>query len=91
MMFQNGYYNLAIIEEPEIQVLELPYGKKGEGELSMFIFLPKDIKDNSTGLEQVNPLISEGVYKRLIYAAYECTDIFAHLQLPGQYRQKKRQ
>ncbi|XP_059573153.1 serpin B4-like [Alligator mississippiensis] len=63
MMFQNGYYNLAIIEEPEIQVLELPYGGEGEGELSMFIFLPKDIKDNSTGLEQLNSALT---YKKFV-------------------------
>ncbi|XP_059575582.1 leukocyte elastase inhibitor A-like [Alligator mississippiensis] len=63
MMFQNGYYNLAIIEEPEIQVLKLPYGKKGEGELSMFIFLPKDIKDNSTGLEQLDSALT---YKKFV-------------------------
>ncbi|XP_059580368.1 serpin B4 isoform X2 [Alligator mississippiensis] len=63
MMFQNGYYNLAIIEEPEIQVLELPYGEKEEGELSMFIFLPKDIKDNSTGLEQLDSAL---IYKNFV-------------------------
>ncbi|XP_019354008.2 leukocyte elastase inhibitor [Alligator mississippiensis] len=51
MMFQNGIYNLAIIEEPQVDMLELPYGKTEE--LSMLIFLPKDIKDNSTGLEQL--------------------------------------
>ncbi|KYO26229.1 serpin B11 [Alligator mississippiensis] len=60
MMFQKNEYNLAIIEEPEIQVLELPYGK--EKELSMFILLPKDIKDNSTGLEQLESALT---YKNL--------------------------
>ncbi|XP_006038743.1 leukocyte elastase inhibitor-like [Alligator sinensis] len=63
MMFQNGYYNLAIIEEPEIQVLELPYGNEEGGELSMFIFLPKDIKDNSTGLEQLDSAL---IYKKFV-------------------------
>lgn len=49
-MFLNSTFKLAIIKEPPLEVLELPYI---DNELSMFILLPKDIGDKSTGLEQV--------------------------------------
>uniref|UniRef100_A0A7M4FJY2 Ovalbumin-related protein X-like n=1 Tax=Crocodylus porosus TaxID=8502 RepID=A0A7M4FJY2_CROPO len=45
MMFLNSTFKLAIIKEPHLEVLELPYI---DNELSMFILLPKDIGDNST-------------------------------------------
>ncbi|KAM9285911.1 LOW QUALITY PROTEIN: leukocyte elastase inhibitor-like [Cariama cristata] len=50
MMSRTGKYKLARIEEEQVTVLELPY--TGE-ELSMFILLPENISDESTGLEQL--------------------------------------
>lgn len=38
------------METMNFKMIELPYVKR---ELSMFILLPDDIKDNTTGLEQV--------------------------------------
>uniref|UniRef100_A0A7M4FIU1 Ovalbumin-related protein X-like n=1 Tax=Crocodylus porosus TaxID=8502 RepID=A0A7M4FIU1_CROPO len=61
MMFLNSTFKLAIIKEPHLEVLELPYI---DNELSMFILLPKDIGDNSTGLEQVK-LESALTYEKL--------------------------
>ncbi|KAK2534105.1 serpin b4-like protein [Columba guinea] len=50
MMFQEGYFNMAIIEEPKMKVLELPYFNN---ELSMFILLPEVVCEDFTGLEQL--------------------------------------
>lgn len=50
MMFQRSKFNMFYIEDLETKVLELPYVDK---ELSMILLLPDDIKDNTTGLEQV--------------------------------------
>lgn len=50
MMFQEGYFNMAIIEELKTKVLELQYFNN---ELSMFILLPEDDCEDFTGLEQV--------------------------------------
>ncbi|XP_006037841.1 serpin B4-like [Alligator sinensis] len=55
MMFLNSTFKLAIIKEPPLEVLELPYI---DNELSMFILLPKDIGDNSTGLEQLESALT---------------------------------
>uniref|UniRef100_A0A7M4FKG3 Ovalbumin-related protein X-like n=1 Tax=Crocodylus porosus TaxID=8502 RepID=A0A7M4FKG3_CROPO len=55
MMFLNSTFKLAIIKEPHLEVLELPYI---DNELSMFILLPKDIGDNSTGLEQLESALT---------------------------------
>uniref|UniRef100_A0A8C3PJZ4 Serpin domain-containing protein n=1 Tax=Calidris pygmaea TaxID=425635 RepID=A0A8C3PJZ4_9CHAR len=38
MMFQEGYFNMAFIEEPKMKVIELPYFNN---ELSMLILLPE--------------------------------------------------
>lgn len=57
-MFQEGYFNMAIIEEPKMKVLELPYFNN---ELSMFILLPEVVCEDFTGLEQVillSPLVA---------------------------------
>ncbi|KAM4718260.1 LOW QUALITY PROTEIN: uncharacterized protein FYW61_016142 [Anableps anableps] len=50
MMFQNDCFPLGYISEVRCQILEMPY--KGN-ELSMLIFLPKEINDNTTGLENL--------------------------------------
>ncbi|XP_075069074.1 serpin B6-like [Mixophyes fleayi] len=55
MMFQRNKFNMFYIEEMETKVLELPFVGN---ELSMIILLPDDIKDNSTGLEQLEKELS---------------------------------
>lgn len=55
MMFQEGYFNMTIIEELKTKVIELQYYNN---ELSMFILLPEDDCEDSTGLEQVTLVFS---------------------------------
>ncbi|KAG9479339.1 hypothetical protein GDO78_012810 [Eleutherodactylus coqui] len=55
MMFQKNKFNIFYIEELETKVLELPYVNE---ELSMMILLPDEIKDCSTGLEQLEKELS---------------------------------
>ncbi|XP_040403912.1 serpin B4-like isoform X4 [Cygnus olor] len=50
IMFREGYFKLAIIEEPKIKVIELPYFNN---ELSMLILLPEVVYEDFTGLEQL--------------------------------------
>ncbi len=50
MMNQNKEFPLAFIPEMNSQVLELPYVGK---DLSMLIILPKEIQDETTGLQKV--------------------------------------
>lgn len=50
MMFQHDKFNWTYIKEIQTEVLELPYVNN---DLSMFILLPDDINDDSTGLEMV--------------------------------------
>ncbi|KFP67910.1 Serpin B11 [Cariama cristata] len=50
MMFQEGYFNMAIIEEPKMKVIELPYFNE---ELSMFILLPEVVCEDFTSLEEL--------------------------------------
>ncbi|XP_061305322.1 ovalbumin-related protein Y-like [Pezoporus flaviventris] len=49
MMFQEGYFNMAIIEELKTNVIELLYF---DSEMSMFILLPEVVCEDFTGLEQ---------------------------------------
>ncbi|KAG7263744.1 hypothetical protein CRUP_012272 [Coryphaenoides rupestris] len=57
MMFHEAKFPLAFISEVNCQVLELPYEGK---DLSMLIFLPLDMEDNTTGLEKLQ---SQMTYK----------------------------
>ncbi|XP_040918744.1 leukocyte elastase inhibitor-like isoform X1 [Toxotes jaculatrix] len=50
MMTQDAYFPLRFIPEIDCQILEMPYKEK---ELSMLIFLPKEIQDDTTGLEKL--------------------------------------
>ncbi|XP_068054201.1 heterochromatin-associated protein MENT-like [Anomalospiza imberbis] len=50
MMYIRKTFPVLIMETMNFKMIELPYVKR---ELSMFILLPDDIKDNSTGLEQL--------------------------------------
>ncbi|XP_069368594.1 leukocyte elastase inhibitor-like [Paralichthys olivaceus] len=66
MMHQNDDFPLGLIAEISCQVLEMPY--KGK-ELSMFIFLPMDIDDSSTGLEKLE---KELTYEKFV--EWTCPD-----------------
>ncbi|NWX99572.1 SPB10 protein, partial [Nothoprocta ornata] len=50
MMYMRQTFPVLIMETMNFKMIELPYVKR---ELSMFILLPDDIKDNTTGLEQL--------------------------------------
>ncbi|XP_017559457.1 leukocyte elastase inhibitor-like isoform X1 [Pygocentrus nattereri] len=50
MMHQKAKFDLAYIPEMECQILEMPYVGN---ELSMLIMLPKEIQDDTTGLEKL--------------------------------------
>ncbi|NXI03488.1 SPB10 protein, partial [Pachycephala philippinensis] len=50
MMYMRKTFPVLIMETLNSKMIELPYVKR---ELSMFILLPDDIKDNTTGLEQL--------------------------------------
>lgn len=49
-MYMRHVFPVLIMETMNFKMIELPYVKR---ELSMFILLPDDIKDGTTGLEQV--------------------------------------
>ncbi|KGL93457.1 Serpin B10, partial [Charadrius vociferus] len=55
MMCQTGKYKLSWRQEEQVTVLELPYA--GE-EFSMFILLPENLCDESTGLEQLENAVT---------------------------------
>ncbi|NWI97682.1 SPB10 protein, partial [Pitta sordida] len=50
MMYMRNAFPVLIMQTMNFKMIELPYVKH---ELSMFILLPDDIKDNTTGLEQL--------------------------------------
>ncbi|KAM9228560.1 Heterochromatin-associated protein MENT [Leptosomus discolor] len=50
MMYMRHTFPVLIMEAMNFKMIELPYVKH---ELSMFILLPNDIKDSTTGLEQL--------------------------------------
>uniref|UniRef100_A0A674MUH4 Serpin B6 n=1 Tax=Takifugu rubripes TaxID=31033 RepID=A0A674MUH4_TAKRU len=55
MMHQSSKFPFTFIPEATCQVLELPYVGK---ELSMLIFLPKQMEDSTTGLEKLEKLLT---------------------------------
>ncbi|NXU51822.1 SPB10 protein, partial [Turnix velox] len=59
MMYMRNVFPVLIMESMNFKMIELPYVKH---ELSMFILLPDDIKDSTTGLEQLE---REMTYEKL--------------------------
>uniref|UniRef100_A0A3P9LWX2 Leukocyte elastase inhibitor n=1 Tax=Oryzias latipes TaxID=8090 RepID=A0A3P9LWX2_ORYLA len=55
MMRQDAKFPYVKIPEVDCQILEMPYEGK---ELSMLIFLPREILDESTGLERLEKLLT---------------------------------
>ncbi|XP_077209577.1 leukocyte elastase inhibitor-like [Paroedura picta] len=89
MMFQKGKFNWNYIAEVQTHVLELPYVNR---DLSMFILLPDDIRDNSTGLEMVErELTGEALSKWTSPEEMEETEVRVYLpkvQLEDNYELK---
>ncbi|XP_059579505.1 leukocyte elastase inhibitor [Alligator mississippiensis] len=50
LMYQQGRFKMAHVQEINAQILELPYNKKS---LSMIILLPDDITDRDNGLKKI--------------------------------------
>lgn len=50
MMYLHEKLNIGYIEDLKVQILELPYA----GDVSMFMLLPDEIANVSTGLELVS-------------------------------------
>nr|XP_043899982.1 leukocyte elastase inhibitor-like [Solea senegalensis] len=55
MMHLNNFFQMHFVAEFNFQILELPYE---EEKLSMLIFLPMGVEDNSTGLEKLEKLLT---------------------------------
>ncbi|XP_028593697.2 plasminogen activator inhibitor 2-like [Podarcis muralis] len=78
MMFQHGNFNWNYIKEVKTQILELQYVNN---DLSMFILLPDDITDDTTGLEMLeNKLTYEALSKWT--SPEEMEEIEANVYLP---------
>ncbi|XP_023775555.1 heterochromatin-associated protein MENT-like [Cyanistes caeruleus] len=78
MMYMRKIFPVLIMETMNFKMIELPYVKR---ELSMFILLPDDIKDNTTGLEQLE---KELTYEKLSEWAdsKKMTETLVDLYLP---------
>ncbi|XP_028659847.2 leukocyte elastase inhibitor-like [Erpetoichthys calabaricus] len=61
MMYKSAQFNYALLPDVNAQIIELPYA--GE-DFSMFVLLPKDIENESTGLEKVR------IHYALIHALF---------------------
>ncbi|NXJ93392.1 SPB10 protein, partial [Corythaixoides concolor] len=77
MMYMRHTFPVLIMEKMNFKMIELPYVKR---ELSMFILLPDDIKDNTTGLEQLE---RELTYEKLSkWTDSKMTETLVDLYLP---------
>ncbi|NXG14653.1 SPB10 protein, partial [Grallaria varia] len=78
MMYMRNTFPVLIVETMNFKMIELPYVKH---ELSMFILLPDDIKDNTTGLEQLE---RELTYEKLSEwtGSKKMTETLVDLYLP---------
>ncbi|KAL8182580.1 UNVERIFIED_CONTAM: hypothetical protein K2H54_058413 [Gekko kuhli] len=89
MMFQKGEFNWNYITNVQTHILELPYVNK---DLSMFLLLPDDIRDNSTGLEALErELTGEALCKWTSPEEMEKTEVRVYLpriQLKDSYELK---
>ncbi|XP_015709959.1 heterochromatin-associated protein MENT isoform X2 [Coturnix japonica] len=78
MMYMRNTFPVLIMEKMNFKMIELPYVKR---ELSMFILLPDDIRDGTTGLEQLE---RELTYEKLSEWAdsKKMTETLVDLHLP---------
>uniref|UniRef100_A0A8D0HDK4 Serpin family B member 10 n=1 Tax=Sphenodon punctatus TaxID=8508 RepID=A0A8D0HDK4_SPHPU len=86
MMFQKEKFNWNYIKTVQTHILELPYVSN---DLSLFILLPDDISDDTTGLEMLErELTSEKLSQWTSSDAMEETEVEVHLpriKLEGSY------
>ncbi|XP_041817876.1 uncharacterized protein LOC121624289 [Chelmon rostratus] len=73
MMCQKSKFPLTSIPEVNCQILEMPY--QG-GDLSMLIFLPDDIEDDTTGLEKLE---KELTYEKFV--DWTCPDLVGQTEV----------
>ncbi|XP_042317869.1 serpin B10-like [Sceloporus undulatus] len=78
MMFQHDTFNWNYIQELQTQILELPYLKN---DLSMFILLPDDITDGSTGLERLERALTYEALSKWT-SPEEMEEVDANVYLP---------
>ncbi|KAF1481062.1 Heterochromatin-associated protein MENT, partial [Pygoscelis antarcticus] len=77
MMYMRHTFPVLIMETMNFKMIELPYVQH---ELSMFILLPNDIKDSTTGLEQLE---RELTYEKLSeWTDSKMTETLVDLYLP---------
>ncbi|KAM6900606.1 leukocyte elastase inhibitor A-like [Xenentodon cancila] len=76
MMRQESHFPFAFIPEVNCQILEMPY--KGK-ELSMLIFLPKAIEDDTTGLEKLEKHLT---YEKFMEWTDKLSEVEVNVSLP---------
>ncbi|XP_039609388.1 leukocyte elastase inhibitor-like [Polypterus senegalus] len=77
MMYKSAKFNYASLRDVDADIIELPYAG---GDVSMFVLLPKDIEDDSTGLEQIEKQLTyENVMKWTSKENLHCTKMNLYL------------
>lgn len=78
MMHMRAAFPVLIMEKMNFKMIELPYVK---GELSMFILLPDDIRDSTTGLEQVKKHATSILYHQPVIKKKKKRQVGDHIPL----------
>ncbi|XP_007443509.1 leukocyte elastase inhibitor [Python bivittatus] len=78
MMFQHGKFNWKYINEVQVQILELQYIGN---DFSMFILLPDDISDDSTGLKMLENKLTYEAFSKWT-SPEEMEEVEANVYLP---------
>ncbi|XP_039175620.1 leukocyte elastase inhibitor-like [Crotalus tigris] len=78
MMYQHDKFNWKYIDEVQAQILELQYM---DNDFSMFILLPDDINDDSTGLEMLENKLTYETFSKWT-SPKEMEEVEANVHLP---------
>ncbi|KAK9403580.1 leukocyte elastase inhibitor-like [Crotalus adamanteus] len=78
MMYQHNKFNWKYIDEVQAQILELQYM---DNDFSMFILLPDDINDDSTGLEMLEDKLTYETFSKWT-SPKEMEEVEANVHLP---------
>ncbi|XP_070603252.1 plasminogen activator inhibitor 2-like [Erythrolamprus reginae] len=78
MMYQHDKFNWKYIDELQVQILELQYIGN---DFSMFILLPDDINDDSTGLEMLENKLTYEAFSKWT-SPKEMEEVEANVHLP---------